>query len=152
MATKVYLSGKSIIVDKAGETTLTIRVDRAKYIVYIPGLSTNGITPDPIEDIAFMDVSSGLVVYEKISNVTNQTGTSYSTLVLLQDYLNTFFQRSEGQVIYKQGATTDNQLIQIAELEALKAEIDTIRENSEHLHNIQEEQKLSNKLLKKIYQ
>jgi hypothetical protein len=130
---------------------LTIRVDRAKYIVYIPGMSTNGVTPDPIEYMAFMDVSSGLFVTDLIANVTNQTGTSYSTLVLLQDYLNTFFQRSEGQVIYKEGASTDNQLIQIAELEALKAELETIRENTEHLHNIREGQEKSNKILNKIY-
>lgn len=151
MATAVYQSGKNIIVDKNGEPTLTIVIDRGKYTVFYPFYSTDGLTPDDPEDIRFSDTFFGTSITDKIAEVTDQNGTSFDTLTSLINYLSTVFERGDGAYVTKEGATSENQVLQIEKATELNATTDTISENSEHLHKIEEEQKKSNKLLNKIY-
>jgi hypothetical protein len=150
MATAVYQSGKNIIVDKNGETTLTIVIDRGKYTVFYPFYSTDGLTPDGPEDIRFSDTFFGTSITDKISEVTDQNGTSYDTLTSLINYLSTVFERGDGAYVTKEGATSENQKIIIAQNTDIEENTKVTSEKVRDLDNIKKELKINNKQLKKI--
>lgn len=151
MATKVYLSGKSIIADKDGEPSLTIRTDRAEYVVFYPLLSSDGVTPPTPEDIQFKDIFYGTSITDKIENITNGTGGSYASLAELQVYLSSFFQRARGETVIQQGATRENQTTIINQNEDVKSSLGLIKDDTEVLEKIKEESKTNNHILRKIY-
>jgi hypothetical protein len=151
MATKVYLSGRNIHVEKEGETALIIRTDLAEYSVFIPFLSSDGLTPNEAENINFSDVRNGTSITDKIAEITDQVGTTYGNLTSLQAYLNTFFQRSKGVVVIKEGATSENQETLIEQNNTLIDKNTSIVENTSEIENIKDIEKDSNKILKKIY-
>jgi hypothetical protein len=150
MATKVYLSGKNIIVDQTGTALLTIRTDRAMNITLIPFESDNGTTPVPIY-IEFKDTFYQTTVTEKILEVQNQAGTAFASHFLLMEYLNGFFPRSSSRVIFSEGASSENQEIIIAQNEVIKTNTSDAAKELRQLENIKDEAQTNNKLLGKIY-
>ena len=98
MATKVYLSGKNIIVDQDGMALLTIRTDRAKNTTLIPFASTDGKTPVPLY-IQFDDVVLLERRTELITDIQDQAGNPLPSIYDLSKYLDGFFQRSGASVI-----------------------------------------------------
>ena len=145
MPTKVYLSGKNIIVDQDGEDLLTIRTDRAKNTTLVPFASTDGKTPVPLY-IQFDDVALLTRRTELIADVQDSTGTPFATLYDLRQYLDSFFQRSGFSNIYTDnGATSQYQEILILQNEALQETLDNISEDSEELNKIKELIKTNNR-------
>ncbi len=151
MPTKVYLSGKNIIVDQTGQDLLTIRTDRALYTTLTPFNSVDGKSPVS-EYIEFKDVYYLTVRTELITGIQDSTGASFADYFALKTYLDGFFQRSAGKTVYiDNGATSQYQEILILQNEALQATLDNISEDSEELNKIKELIKTNNKVLSKIY-
>jgi hypothetical protein len=150
MATVVYESGSNVIVAQSGTPTLTIPTERSKYIILQPTDSLDGITNQPAEYIQFLDTFTNDIRTDLMTNVQNQSGVSFSPLATLQKYLS-FIPRSNVAFITELGATADNQVTIISQNEDIKASLTENILNTDNLDNIKEEQKTSNKILKKIY-
>jgi len=98
MPTKVYLSGKNIIIDQVTQPLLTIRTDRALYNILTPFYSDGTSTPQA-SHIEFKDVHYLTLRTERITEVQDGAGTPFADFFALQAYLNGFFQRATGTTI-----------------------------------------------------
>jgi hypothetical protein len=150
MATKVYLSGGNVIVEQSGQTTLTILQERAKYTVFQPTLSIDGITPPEATTMQFLDLFLDENRTELIADVQNQTGGTYSTLKDLEKYL-IFIPRADTTLVTKQAATAENQTTIISQNAEIVTNTESIKEDVRVLEKIKDESKLNNKILRKIY-
>lgn len=151
MATKVYLSGRNIIVAKDGETSVSIIQHLAKYSTIQQSLSIDGVTVPEVESIQFKDVKYLTTVSDTWQNITDQSGNTFATFYDLQQYLNGFIFTADSIVLTKEGATSENQELIIAQNDTIISQNTTIEENTYELGKIKEIEADSNKLLKKIY-
>ena len=149
-AIKVYLSGSNVIVEQAGETTLTILQERAKYVVLQPTLSIDGVSPPTAEYIQFIDIFNDDVRTGLILEVQNSTGGTYADLKALQKYL-LFIPRASVNYVTKQAATAENQTTIISQNEEIKNSLSANESNNEELRKIKEKLVYNNKILDKIY-
>ena len=150
MATQVYLSVRNVIVAQSGTTTLTIREDWAKYLIIIPTSSVSGIDPLVPQYVRFLNTYTNELRTSLISDVIDNLGNGFADLNALQKYL-AFIPRATSIKETKEAATAANQLLLLAQGVEILEKAETNIQNTNELNSIKNEQKTSNKILKKIY-
>ena len=144
---KVYLSGDNVIVDKAGESILTIRQDRARY-TYVTLVADSEATTLIVEDTFFNYSLSDLI----LSTETSAGVSVGTTNDAVKRYLNKVMNRSNAVKLNQTDfATSSNQTTIIAQNTEIEANILEVESNTRELNKIKELTKETNKVLKKIY-
>lgn len=150
MAMQVYLSGTDIIVNKSGESSLTIPQYRAKFVLFgvEPISDLNGYTNVKIIDTVTQDEREDL-----ISEVQDVSGVYVGTNLQVFNYLGGIIDSSDSYITKVEPCTAANQETIIAQNEVIKAELKDIRAIDEESQDIiKKELKENNKYLRKIYQ
>lgn len=106
MATKVYLNGKTIEIEKAGDKTLSILVAYAKYTI-IGTLPVNTI--EDYTQIRFTDIRTDETIIDDTTEIQDSSGATFDTNYNLKAYLDTFFVLADAKQNIQQGATKENQ-------------------------------------------
>jgi hypothetical protein len=149
MATKVYLNGKTIEIEKAGDKTLSILVAYAKYTI-IGTIPVNTI--EDYTQVLFTDIRTDETIIDDTIVIQDSSGGTFSTNYDLKAYLDTFFVLADAKVNAQQGATKENQDLLIIQNALLQEELEKLNLSNEDLERIKELLKTNNKLLNKIYQ
>lgn len=150
MATRVYPSGKNVIVSKTGTATLTILKERSKYTTIQTTSVVDGASVSVIDKILFADTYTLESRIDLISEIQDASGNKFDGLKSLQKYL-LFIQRADSTFAAQEAATAANQTTIIAQNEDIKTNTLKIKEDTSVLDIIKDESKENNKILGKIY-
>jgi len=158
MGMKVYLSGDNIIVEKTGSPTLTIAVRFCKCTF----IRSQPTTPEELlvyTSVAIVNILSSQFLEDLVGNVENQAGATIGDYLTTKKYLEGIINIGDyitlpladnpnGQ------ATMDNStpVVIASDQTAVPIEISTNSTVVILLQKLIDEQKITNKLLTKIYQ
>lgn len=149
MATRVYLNGKTIEVEKSGGSSLSILVARAKFTI----IGTIPVTS--IEDythVKIFDTISYESIIDEMTEIQDSNGASVgSTNLDIKNYLSSIIPQSDSLLNPEEGATKANQDLLIIQNALLQEELEKLNLSNEDLERIKELLKTNNKLLGKIY-
>jgi len=139
MSTSVYLSGGLVVVEKSGETALSIRQSRAAYLI-------QGDVITIYDTIVLASTRTDLVV-----NIQDSIGNTFASTQALINYLSVFILVSSFKQAVINVSTEEKQNEIIAQNTTIQGQLTDLDIDLDVLENIKSEQKESNKILKKIY-
>ena len=139
MSTSVYLSGGLVVVEKSGESALSIRQSRAAYLI-------QGDVITIYDTIVLASTRTDLVV-----NIQDSIGNTFASTQALINYLSVFILVSSFKQAVINVSTEEKQNEIIAQNTTIQGQLTDLDIDLDVLENIKSEQKESNKILKKIY-